>query len=501
ISCPTLHLPLPLLCQLVDSLSEPEQRTLVFLCGSLDSEHSPARTRNVLEEAVSSSESPNQVVRELLVQLKRLDLLRKLYQCGREEVERLRSTCQLCAYRVLMVNLSEDLTTEDLNQFKFLLGHMLHRDKLDRAKCFLDIIVELEKQDKALSERVDLIETCLRDIGRIDLAKRVRTLSPRGGYKSNSMTVSHFTLHCTEWSRPHDFVHGLRFCPLGEPVFVLSVCRFEIDWNFKLSKNSPKFFQHTSCVRNSYAFPSSYLEHYKLDTNPKGVCVIIDCVGQDGELLEQTFRALHFSVVLHRWLSVSSCQSALRNLQQDLRLRTASAFVCCIISRGTPLHLLATDAQHTGLHLETLRRMFTPDNCPALTGKPKLFFIQSYSVPENQAGAGRSFIHGEDLETDGVTGLGQILVPTDADVFWSHCWTQESQLQTTGHHSHYLGALMGGAANRVHQINTCMHSLRSHLVDLHLRVNAAVTEHNKRNPLEQYHLDLKHTLRKNLYLH
>uniref|UniRef100_A0A3B3Z6T5 CASP8 and FADD-like apoptosis regulator n=1 Tax=Periophthalmus magnuspinnatus TaxID=409849 RepID=A0A3B3Z6T5_9GOBI len=399
--------PLPLLCQLVDSLSEPEQRTLVFLCGSLDSEHSPARTRNVLEEAVSSSESPNQVVRELLVQLKRLDLLRKLYQCGREEVERLRSTCQLCSsFHGVCVSVTYDMCQQ----------------------CFLDIIVELEKQDKALSERVDLIETCLRDIGRIDLAKRVRTLSPRGGYKSNS-------------------------------------------------SNRPLMNIHTH----------SYLEHYKLDTNPKGVCVIIDCVGQDGELLEQTFRALHFSVVLHRWLSVSSCQSALRNLQQDLRLRTASAFVCCIISRGTPLHLLATDAQHTGLHLETLRRMFTPDNCPALTGKPKLFFIQSYSVPENQAGAGRSFIHGEDLETDGVTGLGQILVPTDADVFWSHCWTQESQLQTTGHHSHYLGALMG--------------ALRSHLVDLHLRVNAAVTEHNKRNPLEQYHLDLKHTLRKNLYLH
>ncbi|XP_033843489.1 CASP8 and FADD-like apoptosis regulator isoform X2 [Periophthalmus magnuspinnatus] len=453
--------PLPLLCQLVDSLSEPEQRTLVFLCGSLDSEHSPARTRNVLEEAVSSSESPNQVVRELLVQLKRLDLLRKLYQCGREEVERLRSTCQLCAYRVLMVNLSEDLTTEDLNRFKFLLGHMLHRDKLDRAKCFLDIIVELEKQDKALSERVDLIETCLRDIGRIDLAKRVRTLSPR---------VPEHTQAQRPWCPP----------PCPRPIQPFN-CP---------PHTRPALNGRTLQLRQREASCSSYLEHYKLDTNPKGVCVIIDCVGQDGELLEQTFRDLHFSVVLYRWLSVSSCQSALRNLQQDLRLRTASAFVCCIISRGTPLHLLATDAQHTGLHLETLRRMFTPDNCPALTGKPKLFFIQSYSVPENQAGAGRSFIHGEDLETDGVTGLGQLLVPTDADVFWSHCWTQESQLQTTGHHSHYLGALMGA-----------LQTGRSHLVDLHLRVNAAVTEHNKRNPLEQYHLDLKHTLRKNLYLH
>lgn len=232
------------------------------------------------------------------------------------------------------------------------------------------------------------------------------------------------------------------------------------------------------------------MDHYKLNSSPRGVCVIIDCVGQDGELLEQTFRSLDFFVVFHRWLSVSSCLSALKELQHSPLLAQASAFVCCVISRGTALHLLATDAHCVGLHLEALRQMFTPPHCPALAGKPKLFFIQRYSVPEYQPNAGRSYTHSEDLETD---GAGQQLVPTDADVFWSHCWTTESQLQTTGHHSQYLRALTGALQ--------AGHVRRWHVVELHIRVNAAVCEHNLRNPTEQYHLELKHTLTKNLYLH
>ncbi|XP_055004921.1 CASP8 and FADD-like apoptosis regulator isoform X2 [Boleophthalmus pectinirostris] len=454
---------LVLLCQLVEDLSESERRTLVFLCGSRESEHSPAHARGVLEGAVRSSERPGQVVKELLVQLRRLDLLRKLCHCGRDEVERQRGAHLLSAYRVLMVDLSQDLTTEDLNQLKFLLGGVLPRDRLDRAKCFLDVITELEKQDEVSSDRLDLIERCLRDVNRQDLAKRVRCLTNRVPEQTQVQRS------CRPFSSPR-------------PVQAL---------NCHQQNTRPALFLHNSPGRSRQPTQretscSNHLEHYRLDTNNRGVCVIIDCVGQDGELLEQTFQNLHFSVVLHRWLSVGDCQSTLRSLQQSPLLRSASAFVCCVISRGTQFHLLATDARSAGLHLDSLRRMFTPENCPGLAGKPKLFFIQTYSVSPYEPAAGYS----EDLETDGFPG--QSLVPTDADVFWSHCWTSETQLQSAGHHSQYLRALMGALqAGRA----------RSHLVDLHLRVNADVCDHNQRNPSEQYHLDLRHTLRKNLYLH
>lgn len=511
----------PLLTQLCDALSGAERRRLVFLCGSLDSDHSPVTARDVLEAAVHSSERPWEVVREVLVQLRRLDLLRAMFQCGREEVERQRSS--LPKYRVLMVNLSEDMTREDLDQFKFLLGRGVPRDRLERAKCFLDVVTELEKQGQVSSERMELIETCMRDIGRVDLARRVRTITapeqtPAQMQRcrpiqpfSNCQQTRHTQLL---QSAPEQIPPQLQRC---RPIQPLSSC--QQTRHVQLLQSAPEqtppqmqrcspiqplsSCQQTRHVQLLQSGPSQQLlqreqtcsnsiDHYKLNTSPRGVCVIIDCVGHDGELMEQTFRTLDFSVVLRRWLSVSDCLSTLRALQHSPLLRQASAFVCCVISRGTALHLLATDAQCIGLHLDALRQMFTPVHCPALAGKPKLFFIQRYSVPEYQPAAGRSYEHSEYLETDG-PGAGQYLLPTDADVFWSHCWTDDSQLQKRGHHSHYLKALMGALQ--------AGHLRKWHVVDLHIGVNAAVCEHNQRNPSEQYHLELRHTLTKNLYLH
>lgn len=112
--------------------------------------------------------------------------------------------------------------------------------------------------------------------------------------------------------------------------------------------------------------------------------------------------------------------------------------MCCIISRGTADYLLATDTFSTGLRLDTVRHLFTAEACPMLAGKPKLFFIQRYSVPEFQPHA-RTYHRDEDLETDGLSRRDYI--PTDADVFWSHCWTDESQLEQRDHHSIYLTSL------------------------------------------------------------
>ncbi|KAM3861937.1 CASP8 and FADD-like apoptosis regulator [Diretmus argenteus] len=241
----------------------------------------------------------------------------------------------------------------------------------------------------------------------------------------------------------------------------------------------------------NFPLPSP-LDEYKLHTDPRGICVIIDCVGNDGEMLERTFKSLRFKVTLKRWLGVDGTVSALRDIFRHRENHVAGAFVCCIISRGTATDLLATDSGRTGLHLDTLRHLFSAEACPALAGKPKLFFIQRYAVPEPQACV-RAAHRDEDLETDGADSPSRWeLVPTDADVFWSHCWTDECQLEQGHHRSVYLQAL----TNALHKGQR----RKIHLVDLHTEVNGAIYEHNKRNPGEIYHIDLKHTLRKNLYL-
>lgn len=45
---------------------------------------------------------------------------------------------------------------------------------------FLDLITELEKLDRVSSEKVDFVEECLRNVGRVDLAKKVNVYKMSG---------------------------------------------------------------------------------------------------------------------------------------------------------------------------------------------------------------------------------------------------------------------------------------------------------------------------------
>lgn len=158
-------------------------------------------------------------------------------------------------------------------------------------------------------------------------------------------------------------------------------------------------------------------------------------------MLEQTFKALQFRVVVHKWLGGHQILTAIKETIRQREYTESDAFVCCIISRGTSNHLLGTDSCITGLHVDSVSQQFTADGCPALAGKPKLLFLQRYSVAECQPHNWRAH-QDEDLETDGFNGHATgDSIPENADVFWSHCWTDERQLEEGPHYSAYLKAL------------------------------------------------------------
>lgn len=172
------------------------------------------------------------------------------------------------------------------------------------------------------------------------------------------------------------------------------------------------------------------------------------------ERLEQTFKALHFHVILRQLLSVAECLSVLREAAQLPHHSSADAFACCIISRSSGARLLGTGPpQGPWLDLDTIRGLFHSVACPALAGKPKLFFINGYNVSEpvvpSERRSGYHHSYWDPcLETDG-PALGHEVpsIPTTADVFWSHCWTQESALQELHHQSVYLQALQSSLLN------------------------------------------------------
>ncbi|XP_047193416.1 CASP8 and FADD-like apoptosis regulator isoform X1 [Scophthalmus maximus] len=459
--------------QVAESLSGCERRVLFYLCESLDTDHSTTCAKEMLRAKVMCHDRGRLFLAELLLQLRRFDILRKVCSISRDEVERTLGCQQvLPRFRVLMAHISEDMAEEDLNNVKFLISSTLSREKLEKAKNFLDVIIELEKLDLVSPERVDFVQECLTNIGRVDLAKKVAT------YKLSAVAT------------PPQYSHQQESCRAPFPSPTLHSSR-------SLQQTRPgqslHFGPETTPVRlHTGQSCQSPLDGYRFNSNPRGVCVIIDCVGNDGDMLEQTFKALHFNVALYKWLSVEDTLSALRGIFQQRENLKGDGLVCCLISRGTADHLLGIDSYITGLHLDSVRRLFTTDACPMMAGKPKLFFIQTYSVPQFQPCAGM-YHQDEDLETDGCCGRpSHEYIPTDADVFWSHCWTDERQLVQEHHRSIYLKALTDTLLKG--QIR------KTKLVDIHTEVNGAIFEHNRRNPGANYHIDLKHTLRKDLYL-
>uniref|UniRef100_A0A4W4EPZ7 CASP8 and FADD-like apoptosis regulator n=1 Tax=Electrophorus electricus TaxID=8005 RepID=A0A4W4EPZ7_ELEEL len=355
-----------------DALSKEECRTLLYLCSDLLSgecvEDFPLALLTLATNTHTGQSQPDaNILMELLFQLKRFDILKRVLGTSKQEVEqRLRDGGFLSKYRVLMMELGENLDAEELNSFIFLIRSTVPKGILDRAKSFLDVVVELEKLDEVSCENLGLVEECLTNIRRVDLAKR---------------------------------------CYLK---LVLYVCQGTGD-------------------------------DYNINCELRGLCVIIDCIGCDGVLLKHTFEQLGFQVFLHTMLTVEEMHSVLRTVSQQRDLQWAAAFICCLLSRSSDTHLLATDPCGPGLLLTGLLQLFSPVQCPLLRGKPKLFFTQSYIVAGNQSGQGHNDQY---LETDAMP-IGGVPRRTAEweDVLWSMCKTGAWLLERQDHQSFYLQAL------------------------------------------------------------
>ncbi|XP_026074225.1 CASP8 and FADD-like apoptosis regulator isoform X1 [Carassius auratus] len=466
--------------QITDELSTDECKRISYLCGALDTDKFSTDPRGMLRTLLCQTRMDYLFLMELILKIKRYDLLRAVLSTNKSTVEGLlKNNHSVSEYRVLMADVSEDMDTEDLKSLAFLLRGTLPKHKLENAQSFLDVAVELEKLDQLSSEKMDLIEHCLRSIHRADLAKK----------------ISHYqqtVLMTKQGSSPPD---RLQFCrmPLPSGSFGVSTASCNLR---PISKLCDKPTTLKKELLGSRSYCQQQEDVYSMQSEPRGVCLIIDCVGSEADELEQTFQALNFHVITHKLLSVRDVQSALREVAHQQGHYRASAFICCVISRSRSSDLLATDSHGPGLNLDTVRCLFTSDSCPGLAGKPKLFFIQSYEESEAQRCAGCVGCgdeEGGELETD-APGLlcSKRTVPVDADIFWSHCWTKGRQLEVPNHRSVYLRALRSSLTEGQKR--------RTHLVDVHMAVNRAVYDHNHKSPESSYFFNLRHTLRKKVYL-
>uniref|UniRef100_A0A2K6GC10 Caspase-8 n=1 Tax=Propithecus coquereli TaxID=379532 RepID=A0A2K6GC10_PROCO len=156
-----------------EEIDSDELASLKFL--SLD--HIPQRRQEPIKDALMLferlhekrmlEESNLSFLKELLFRINRLDLLITYLGTSKEEMERelqIPGRAQISAYRVMLFQISEDVSKSQLRTFKFFLSKDISKCKLEDDMSLLDIFIEMEKR-VILGERN--LDTLKRVVGKI----------------------------------------------------------------------------------------------------------------------------------------------------------------------------------------------------------------------------------------------------------------------------------------------------------------------------------------------
>lgn len=463
--------------QVEESLDEDEKEMLLFLCRDVAVDLASPNVRDLLGSLSERGRLSAMALAELLYRVRRFDLLKRILKMDKAAVEAYlhRHPPLVSDYRVLMMEIGENLGKSDVSSLIFLTRDYTGRGKVAKDKSFLDLVIELEKLNLIASDQLNLLEKCLKNIHRIDLKSKIQKYT-QSGQGAGAASLSNSSLKDpsyssriqNERSKEQSFVEHLGI--QREPV-------------------------KTSVQESGAILPRNISEErYRMKSKPLGICLIIDCIGNDTDDLQHTFTSLGYNVQRFLFPDADSIIRILYKVAHMPQHRNYDSFVCVVVSRGDSQRVLGVDQTHPGFSLDQIKSMFMGDECPSLIGKPKLFFIQNYLVLEGQ-------LENSSLEVDGpaVTHLGSkvlqpgpCMVHREADIFWSLCTADVSQLEQSPNPSSVYLQNLSQKLER---------DRKRPLVDLHVELTKKVFDWNSRvSPKEKYYLSSQHTLRKNLIL-
>ncbi|NWY76366.1 CFLAR regulator, partial [Erithacus rubecula] len=474
------QVPAFLIHQIQEELDKEEEEMMVFLCRDLAPDLATADLKDILV-ALNEREKLTPVgLSELLYRVKRFDLLRRILNTEKAAVEAhlARSLRLIPDYRVLMVEINENLEKEEVGSLGFLLRDYAPRMKMAKDKSFLALIIDLEKLNLVAPNQLDLIENCFRSIHRIDLIKKIQKYKHEASVSSVHSQPVYVNAH--QASLPNLNLIDPPYHSGVSTQELKQILYFYILPDFKRRS----IFQS---LRNERWLMSD--DSYRMLSQPLGICLIIDCIGNDTDVLEETFRGLGYDVHCYRYLNINSMNQTLLEVARWQKHRNCDSFVCILVSRGNSQSIFCTDHAFSGFPLEQIKKYFTADSCPGLLGKPKLFFIQSYVVPENEQEC-TSLL---EIDGKGENISAEVTIPHAADIFWSHCKVDVSTLEQSPTASSYYLRCLAELLRNPYKRKLC-------ILAIHMELNKKVYDLNTTaGPRQQYSLLLQHTLRKKLF--
>ncbi|XP_068878246.1 CASP8 and FADD-like apoptosis regulator [Aphelocoma coerulescens] len=475
------QVPAFLIHQIQEELDKEEEEMMVFLCRDLAPDLANTDLKEILV-ALNEREKLTPVgLSELLYRVKRFDLLRRILNTEKATVEAhlARSLKLIPDYRVLMVEINENLEKDEVGSLGFLLRDYAPRMKMAKDKSFLALIIDLEKLNLVAPNQLDLIENCFRSIHRIDLIKKIQKYKHEASMSSVHSQPVYVNAH--QASLPN--------LNLIDPPYNSGIQNENTE---KLQNGSSLTLAepvHLS-IQESGSVPHKTCDDpYRMQSQPLGICLIIDCIGNDTDVLEETFRGLGYDVHCHRYLNMNSMNQTLLEVARWQKHRNCDSFICILVSRGNSQSIFCTDHTFSGFPLEQIKKHFTADSCPGLLGKPKLFFIQSYIVPENEQEC-TSLL---EVDGNGENISAKVTIPQAADILWSHCKVDVSTLEQSPASSSYYLRCLAELLRNPYKRKLC-------ILAIHMELNKKVYDWNMTaDPSQQYSLLLQHTLRKKLF--
>uniref|UniRef100_A0A2K6TPM5 Caspase 8 n=1 Tax=Saimiri boliviensis boliviensis TaxID=39432 RepID=A0A2K6TPM5_SAIBB len=171
-----------------------------------------------LQEKRMLEESNLSFLKEMLFRINRLDLLNKYLDTSKEEMERELQTpgsAQISAYRVMLYQISEDVSKTELRSFKFLLKKEISKCKLDDDMNLLDIFIEMEKRVILGEEKLDVLKRVCDQINK-SLLKIINDYEcSRGEELFGVMAISDSPREQDSESQTSDKVYQMKSKPRG----------------------------------------------------------------------------------------------------------------------------------------------------------------------------------------------------------------------------------------------------------------------------------------------
>ncbi|XP_048200929.1 caspase-8 [Perognathus longimembris pacificus] len=369
------------LYNIAEELVSDELASLKFL--SLD--HIPQKKQEPIKDALTLFEILQEkgmldddnlfFLKELLFQISRIDLLQKFLGTNKENMEKelqTRGRAQISAYRVMLFQISENVTMLELKAFKFLLSEKLPKCKLNDDMSLLDIFMEMEKRALLGKRNLNTLKEICEQIKKSLLIIINDYESNRDDMTEGSMSLERSPDSFSDGNVPNRMP--------AMPGFPGEDSKSETLDDVYQMKNKPRGY---CLIFNNYDFSKARkLSSFQQMKDRNGT-------EWDEESLTQTFKDLHFETVLFKNSTAVEIKKALQ-FYQNADHGEKDCFICCILSHGDRGIVYGTDGKKANIY--DLISYFTSSNCPSLVGKPKIFFIQACQ--------GQSYHKAVPIETD-----------------------------------------------------------------------------------------------------